>query len=124
MQLTWQQNSHPHHITTADKNGIIIAEVRHQSSLLLNDSLLINDWPVTHCSQLNLDTLQPILADPPEVLLLGTGWQQVFPDVGLLQAIFARGIGVEVMDTLSACRTFNVLLEEQRNAAAALIWES
>ncbi len=124
MQLTWQQSHHPHHIITADKHGIVIGETRHQTSLLLSDSLLITDWPVTNSQLLGLDKLQPVLADLPEVLLLGTGVQQIFPDMLLLQSLLAKGVGVEVMDTLAACRTFNVLLDEKRKVAAALIWDN
>lgn len=123
MQLTWQQTAHPNHITAADDDGILIGEQRYQTSLLLTDAQLIADWPVADCQQLDLDSLQSILSDPPEVLLLGTGKKQIFPDMSLLQALFEKGIGVEVMDTLAACRTFNVLLHEERKVVAALIWE-
>ncbi len=123
MQLTWQQTEHPKHIDAADQLGVLINEQRYQCSLLLTDSLLIADWPIKDCQQLSLESLQALLSESPEILLIGTGKQQVFPDMSLLQTLFQQGIGVEVMDTLAACRTFNVLLHEQRKVAAALIWE-
>lgn len=57
----------------------------------------------------------------PEVVLLGTGARQQFPDPVLLGILHAQRIGVEVMDTAAACRTFNVLVTEGRPVAAALI---
>jgi uncharacterized protein len=54
-------------------------------------------------------------------VLIGTGEQQRFPHASLLAAFFARRIGVEVMDTRAACRTYNVLVSEGRSVAAALM---
>ncbi len=124
MQLTWQRNQHPHHILAADQRGIRIGEQWYTSSLLISPSQLLPDWPVEHPDQLSLESLQPVLSNPPEVLLLGTGDQQIFPDLQLLQSLLQAGIGVEVMDSLAACRTFNVLLNEERRVCAALIRNS
>ena len=57
------------------------------------------------------------------VLLLGTGVRQRFPAPPLLRPLVAAGIGVEVMDTGAACRTYNILVAEGRAVAAALIVE-
>ncbi len=55
------------------------------------------------------------------VVLLGTGARQVFPDRSALAPLHAARVGFEVMDTRAACRTFNVLVAEGREVAAALI---
>ena len=57
----------------------------------------------------------------PEIVLLGTGARQQFPHPRLTQALAAAHVGLEVMDTRAACRTFNILLGEGRRAVAALI---
>ncbi len=57
----------------------------------------------------------------PEIVLLGTGETQRFPDTAVLGAILARGIGVEVMANGAACRTYNVLVSEDRKVAVALV---
>ena len=57
----------------------------------------------------------------PEIALLGTGDRQRFPHPRLIQALMARGIGVEVMDTSAACRTYNIVMLEGRRVAAALL---
>ena len=56
----------------------------------------------------------------PEVILLGTGERQRFPPLALTTAILRLGIGIEVMNTAAACRTYNVLASELRRVAAAL----
>jgi uncharacterized protein len=57
----------------------------------------------------------------PEVLLIGTGISLEFPDMELTYQLMERGIGVEVMDTAAACRTYNVLMHEGRRVALALL---
>jgi uncharacterized protein len=57
----------------------------------------------------------------PEVVLIGTGQRQVFPAPAFGAQFLRAGIGFEVMDTGAACRTFNVLVSEQRLVVALLI---
>jgi uncharacterized protein len=61
-----------------------------------------------------------LLALKPELVLLGTGARQVFPDLAFGAEFLRAGIGFEVMDTGAACRTFNVLVAEQRAVVALL----
>ena len=56
-----------------------------------------------------------------EVLLFGTARLQRFPHPSLLQPLMLARIGVEVMDTAAACRTYNILMAEGRKVAAALL---
>ena len=62
-----------------------------------------------------------ILALDPELVLLGTGQRQIFPAAAFRARFLSAGIGFEVMDTGAACRTFNVLVAEQRRVAALLM---
>jgi uncharacterized protein len=62
-----------------------------------------------------------ILAQGPELVLLGTGPRQIFPPASFRAQFLSAGIGVEVMDTGAACRTFNVLVAEQRRVVALLM---
>ncbi len=86
---------------------------------LLPDAVL--EWPGGDIATLGVEALEPLLAHDPEILLLGTGARQVFPPFELFAEFSRRGVGFEVMDTAAACRTFNVLLSEDRRVAAALI---
>jgi uncharacterized protein len=65
--------------------------------------------------------IAPVLELEPEILLLGSGRQLVFPRQEIYGQVLGRNIGLEVMDTAAACRTFNILAAEGRRVAAALI---
>jgi uncharacterized protein len=62
-----------------------------------------------------------ILSQGPELVLLGTGPRQIFPAASFRAQFLSAGIGFEVMDTGAACRTFNVLVAEQRPVVALLM---
>ena len=62
-----------------------------------------------------------ILSQGPELVLLGTGPRQIFPAASFRAQFLRAGIGFEVMDTGAACRTFNVLVGEQRPVVALLM---
>ena len=81
---------------------------------------LIADWSPPPVTALRLADLEAAIALEPEVILLGTGQRQQFPPATLTTAILQRGIGIEVMDTAAACRTFNILAAEYRRVAAVL----
>ena len=80
-------------------------------------------WPVADADGLSVDSLSPVLdgADPPDILLIGCGPRFLPMPPGLIADVRARGPVVEWMDTGAACRTFNVLMIEERRAVAALI---
>ena len=62
-----------------------------------------------------------IFALEPELVLLGTGIRQIFPPASFRAQFLSAGIGFEAMDTGAACRTFNVLVTEQRRVVALLM---
>ena len=80
-------------------------------------------WPVTAFSDIDADCFSPVLeADPAvEVLLLGTGARHEFVPPALRRQLRESGIVLDSMDTGAACRTYNVLMAEDRRVAAALI---
>jgi Uncharacterized conserved protein len=92
-------------------------------SCLISAERLIDDWRPQTLDELSEADLAAVFALQPEIVVLGTGTRQRFPDTRLLAAILARGIGCEVMDTGAACRTYNVLVSELRRAVAALFLE-
>jgi uncharacterized protein len=99
-----------------------IGGLDHRGSLLiLPDG--VYPWAVSDPSQLSTDAFDAILSEgaPLGFLLLGTGPAQVFPASPLREAFANAGLGLEAMDTGAACRTYNVLLAEERIFAAALI---
>ena len=80
-------------------------------------------WAASRLEDVTLDTLAPVLdrAEPIELLLLGCGPRTAPAPAELRRSLRERGLGLEVMDTGAACRTYNVLLTEGRPVAAALI---
>ena len=98
-----------------------VNKTRHQRSLVVSAERVIADWPAETIGALSADHLAAILELRPEIVLLGTGAAFTFPEPGLLAPLYKAGIGVEVMDTPAACRTYNILLGEGRNVVAALI---
>ncbi len=89
-------------------------------SLVVSSDKLIRDWPPQSIEELAPAHLQAAVDLQPEVLILGTGANLRFPHPSLIADLQAQGIGVEVMDTAAACRTYNVLVNEQRRVAAAV----
>jgi uncharacterized protein len=81
---------------------------------------IIEGWTAAEPGALALSDLTPALALTPTILLVGTGTERTLPDVELMAALAARSVGLEIMSTPAACRTFNVLLQEQRRVVAAL----
>ena len=98
-----------------------VNERTHTASVILTATSLIEPWRPTSASEITPADLEPLLGLAPEVVLLGTGARQQFPDPQALRILYEQRIGVEVMDTSAACRTFNVLVAEGRAVAAALI---
>ncbi len=99
----------------------IAGEVFVGSVLLFPERVLA--WPVSEFAQVSRAVLEPVLAQAPpvEILLLGCGAKTGFVGPALRQELRAAGLAIEAMDTGAACRTYNVLLAEERRVAAALI---
>ena len=94
---------------------------RYAASLVVSAERIVTDWPAPAVGAITADHLAAIVELAPEVVLLGTGPEFRFPDAAQLAPLYRAGIGVEVMDTPAACRTYNILLGEGRNVVAALI---
>jgi uncharacterized protein len=97
-----------------------INDATFRAPVIVSASAIVPGPSVGGARELAAAHAAPILALDPELVLLGTGTRQVFP-APLFGAEFLRaGIGFEVMDTGAACRTFNVLVGEQRRVVALL----
>jgi len=98
-----------------------VGDTTHRGSLILTASTLIEPWRPTRMDDLQPADLEAIVALQPAVLLIGSGARQQFPDRAVLASLYTARIGFEIMDTGAACRTYNVLVAEGRDVAAALI---
>ncbi|MBI3530311.1 MAG: Mth938-like domain-containing protein [Betaproteobacteria bacterium] len=121
MKLHLSQNSRRNAITAYGQGYVAVNGVRHETSLIVMPDRIAEDWKVQNFESLVQDNIEALAALKPELVLLGTGDVLCFPDPRLLVNLTHAGIGAEVMDTRAACRTYNILAEEGRNVAAALI---
>ena len=103
--------------------GVRINDRVYEGSVIVSAASVIDHWPPRSVDEITEADLQRVLALKPDVLLIGTGHRQRFPAPALLAALHRSRTGFEVMDTGAACRTYNVLVGERRNVAAALIVE-
>ena len=81
-------------------------------------------WPSSRFEDLGPEHFAQLAQLDAEVVIFGSGSRIRFPKAAWLQPLLARQIGIETMDTAAACRTYNILAQEGRSVAAALLLES
>jgi uncharacterized protein len=111
-----------HLIDAYGNGGFRFAEMSHRGSILAT-SAGIRAWDVAHPGAIDRNALRPIHAEAGavELLLIGTGLDIAPLPEGLRRWLKEAGIGLDVMQTGAAARTYNILLAENRKVAAALI---
>jgi uncharacterized protein len=113
-------------IQSYGEGGFRIAGADYAGSVLI-EAEQTHLWPIRDPDDITLVSLAPLTrriitqSTHGVVLLLGTGSMSSSVDRNLRSELRAVGIGLEVMGTGAACRTFNVLLAEDRAVMAALI---
>lgn len=90
-------------------------------SVIITPNQLIENWAPQTISELSSQSFDLIGTLKPDILLIGTGTEHIFLPVELYGALINQQIGVEVMSTSAACRTYNALSAEGRQVAAALL---
>jgi len=98
-----------------------IGEATYEQTVALTTDSVLDDLDVSSIAELGEEDLEPLLDTQPEVIVVGTGWSPARPPRELVFSMARRGIGLEIMDTPAACRTFNILVAEGRRPAALLI---
>jgi len=119
-QLTLEQPGDHHFIRSVSADGVLVGETHYRGNLLIAAATLEEDWGPASLDAIEDKDFEPILALDPEVVLLGTGANQQFLPPAKLAPCHRAGVGVELMTTDAACRTFNVLATEGRRVVAAL----
>jgi uncharacterized protein len=120
MKFTLETTSRVNLIRGYSPQEIRIGEQRLLASCIVSADQLIEEWPPKTFAELAPEHLEAILALKPELVLLGTGPTQRFPPSAIRSAFTSQGVGLEVMDLGAACRTFNILVQEERRVVAAL----
>jgi uncharacterized protein len=117
------------HLSTAGGNvftghgeGFVrLGVVEYHDNIVVTPERVIPGWTAGGFDALSEADFAALLELEPEVVLLGTGASFRFPHPRLTRALTDAGIGVEVMDTAAACRTFNILAAEGRKVVAAVL---
>ncbi|TNF33974.1 MAG: hypothetical protein EP315_07825 [Gammaproteobacteria bacterium] len=102
-------------------SGININGVVYSTSLVVSNHELVTDWPVPAIDELETQHLDIILQSEPEVIIIGTGKRLQFPAPELYRSVLERGMAIEFMDSGAACRTYTILLSENRRVTAGII---
>ncbi|MFT3733635.1 MAG: Mth938-like domain-containing protein [Rhodocyclaceae bacterium] len=121
MKLYRDEDSGLNLVTGYDAAHIAIQRQRHETSLVVMPQSTPQPWGTAGFDGLTEADFAAIVALSPALVLIGTGGRQRFPKPALLRPLIDARIGFEVMDTGSACRTYNILASEGRVVAAALL---
>jgi uncharacterized protein len=121
MKFTQQSTQGANLIRRYGADYIVIGEVEIRSSCIVSAATLTRDWPPRSVDELTSEHLAPLFALAPEVVVLSTGAAQKFPRAALRAEFATRKIGLEVMEIGAACRTYNVLVGEERKVLAAML---
>ena len=117
------------HLATAKGNVVTglgpgwvrIGATEYRENLVLTPEAIVPGFAPSGFEGLADREFEALLAHKPEMVLLGTGATLRFPHPSLTRALTDAGVGLEVMDTPAACRTFNILAAEGRSVVAVLL---
>lgn len=121
MELTRQHPGDKVYVRAVSAAGITVADHTYDSPVILSPDAVEADWQVGSVEDVSEDALQAVLGLRPELVIIGTGASQRFLQPELMMVFHRNGVGIEVMNTRAACRTFNILVMEERRVVAALI---
>ncbi|MFZ5501934.1 MAG: Mth938-like domain-containing protein [Pseudomonadota bacterium] len=107
--------------TAIAADHVMVNGERFADSLVVLPEEVRSDWTVASFANLEESDFSYFLPLKPEVLIFGTGSKQQFPHPRLYRALTDAGVGVEFMDTAAACRTYNILVAENRKVIAAIL---
>lgn len=121
MKLHLSEFSDQNVITGYGNDYVAINQIRYENSLIVLPDHIIENWQAKTFEQMEAEHFACLTPFQPEIVLLGTGASLQFPHHTLMQALNQSGVGIEVMDTHATCRTYNILVDEGRRVAAALL---
>ncbi len=104
-----------------DEKQIIVVDKAYTSPFILGTDSIIHPWAVNNNDYINQAFIDAIKNQAPQIVLLGTGIKQVFPKADKLKQLIDLQISLEIMDTGSACRTYNIIQSEGRRVIAGLV---
>jgi len=132
MQVSLDNNLELYSVRAYDEQGLQIVVPASETGKerpeiqLIDYSIVLSphsmrSWSPARMEEIEVVHFEELLESEPEVVLFGSGGRLRFPPRELLAPLYRQGIGIEVMDTVAACRTFNILAGEGRRVTAALL---
>jgi uncharacterized protein len=115
------QSDNKNLITGYDLNWVEVNQERHHSSLIVTPNQLLLEWPVKSIKDIKENSFEAIESLNVEIILLGTGNIQEHLESRLLEYFSKKNMAVESMNNQSACRTYNILANEERKVLLALM---
>jgi uncharacterized protein len=104
-----------------DRHSISIQQQRYEQSILLLPDCPVTIWDINDAHCLTEKQLDMFVAKQPQIVIIGTGLSPYFCSQQFYAYLSTHGIGLELMTTAAACRTYNLLVQEGRRVAAGLI---
>jgi uncharacterized protein len=121
MHFKQESGSGHYHIKGYKPGLITVNEINYSQSIVVTPMHLLDNWPPQTLKDLTEAHFTVIFELQPEVILLGTGKRLILPPFDLINSLKQYGIGIEIMDTPAACRTYNILMSENRQVVAAML---
>ncbi len=109
-------------ISAYGEDFIVVNDVRYESGLILLPDRIVTGWGAAGFGALTAADFEQVRDLGPELVMIGTGRRQHFPQPALVRPLIEARIGFEPMDLQAACRTYNILMAEGRRVAAALLF--
>ncbi|ASQ45897.1 Mth938-like domain-containing protein [Legionella clemsonensis] len=113
-----------HTIQGYSEKALQIDSINYSSNLIVSSHEVITDWSIKGIRELNEELIRPLLKYQPKIILIGHNQQGQFAPFPVVEMLAKKGIGLECMSIGAACRTFNVLLSEQRAVTLGVIFET
>lgn len=123
MKLSLSLNTGQKIFTAHGPGYVTVSGERYEQPIVVIPEQVLCDWPATAFAALSEAHFEYFLALKPEVMLLGSGAEHRFAHPRLYRALSNAGIGVEFMSTPAVCRTYNILVAEDRKVVAAILFE-
>ena len=120
MKFAEDNNNSKYKIAGYEPDSVAINGLIQKQAFILSPMEFMNDWQPQEISSLSIEHFDEFYGLNPEVIILGTGTKQIFPDRDILKYLVQNRIGYEIMDTQAACRTFNIIMAEGRNVVAGM----
>jgi uncharacterized protein len=121
MKLHADQPNALNTVTAYDVDYVEVNRRKYHGSVIIMPQGIVEPWSALTFEALTRTDFERLMERNPELIVFGTGLKQRFPHPKLLAGLAENNIGVEIMNTQAACRTYNILMAEDRQVLAALL---